>query len=221
MRFLITAALASLLLGAKVGAVEIYSDFPRSIRPSERYVIYSHGRIVEGTDSRPVHPRWGVYRFPEIKQELFAGGGFNLIAFQRPKDADFVFQAKLLESWVRLLVDAGVEPSRITLVGFSRGGQLTAHAAARLASLGVNTAILGACFDGDISAKPPLALGGNVLSILEASDATSSCSQLSKRSKLVSFEEIVISTGKEHGAFYQPRSEWLAPLKSWIAKTNR
>lgn len=41
MRLLMTVALASLLLGAKVGAVEIYSDLPRSISPSERYVIYS------------------------------------------------------------------------------------------------------------------------------------------------------------------------------------
>lgn len=215
------AILAFMFLGSNVGAVDIYSDFPRSIDASERYVIYSHGRIVEGTDPRPVHPSWGVYEFPEIKRELFEGGSFNLIAFQRPKDADFVPQSELLESWVRRLVDAGVEPSRITLVGFSRGGHLTAHAAARLAPLGINTAVLGACIDGDISAKPSLVLGGNFLSILEASDTTSSCSKLAERSELISFEEIVIATGKEHGAFYQPRSEWLAPLKSWIAKTNR
>jgi hypothetical protein len=214
-------ALASILAASGVGAVEIYSDFPRTIHSDERYVIYSHGRIGEGTDPQPVHPAWGVYKFPEIKQQLFEGGDFNLVAYQRPKNADFVLHSELLESWVRRLIDAGVKPSRITLIGFSRGGHLTAYASAKFASSGVNTALLGACTDGDISAQPPLVLGGNVLSIFETSDMALSCSELAKRSELASFEEIGITTGREHGAFFQPREEWLSPLKAWISRTNR
>jgi hypothetical protein len=31
-----------------------------------------------------------------------------------------------------------------------------------------------------------------------------------------SFEEIAISTGKLHGAFYLPLSEWISPLLDWV-----
>jgi hypothetical protein len=202
-------------------AVELYSDFPSVIHADERYVIYSHGLIVEGDNPRPISPKYGQYDFPAIKQALFDRGGFNLIAYQRPKNADFDTQARLLESWVRRLREAGVKSSRITLVGFSRGGQLTAVASSRLVAEGINTAILAICQNGDFDTTPPVPLGGNFLSIYETSDMLGSCAKLAARSHLASFKEVAISTGKAHGAFFQPRPEWLQPLRAWIAATNR
>lgn len=201
-------------------AVEMYDRFPDSIRAGERYVIYSHGMIVEGDDPKPISPKYGQYDYPAIKQSLFDGGGFNLIAFQRPKSPDDTY-ADTLKSWVRRLLDAGVKPSRITLVGFSRGAQLTALASGDLASVGINTALLAICEDGEVTQAPGLILGGNLLSIYETSDELGSCGKLAGRSHLKSFQEVSISTGKKHGAFFQPLPQWIQPLKSWIAKTNR
>ena len=201
--------------------VEIYDNFPTEIRPNERYVIYSHGLIVEGDDPRPVHPIRGVYDFPAIKQALFLDGDFNLIAHQRPKNTEISGYVRTLESWVRHLIAAGVKPTRITLVGFSRGGHLTAYASGRLVDLEINTAIMGACTDGDIVRDPPLTLTGNFMSIYETSDSVLSCEKIAKRSQLASFEESAISTGKGHAAFFQPLPEWVDPLKQWIRKTNR
>ena len=203
-------------------AHQIYDSFPDAIEPEARYVIYSHGLIVDGDDPRPVSPSFGVYEFPEIKQALFAGGGFNLIADHRPADTDFVSYVDTLESWVRALVDAGVAPSHITLVGFSRGGQLTAFASSRLRDVGINTALLAACVEGDVHGEPRPILGGHVLSIYETSDVAGPCSELAARSAdLVSFEEVAISTGRSHGAFFKPLNEWLRPLRHWIGETNR
>jgi hypothetical protein len=202
------------------GAVEIYDRFPDSIHAGERYVIYSHGLIVEGDDPKPISPKYGQYDFPGIKQTLFGGGGFNLIAYQRPKSSDDSY-AETLQSWVRRLLDAGVHPSRITLVGFSRGAQLTALASNGLASAGINTALMAICEDGEVSHAPGLILGGNLLSIYETSDELGSCGKLAARSHLKSFREVAISTGKKHGAFFQPRPQWIQPLKAWVAKTNR
>lgn len=202
-------------------AVEIYDNFPSEIHPTERYVIYSHGRIVEGDDPRPVHPTNGVYDFPAIKQALFVDGNFNLIAQQRPKNTEIPAYVGTLVSWVRHLVAAGVKPSRITLVGFSRGAELTALASGRLSDVGMNTALMGACYNGDVISEPPLELSGNLLSIYETSDVLLSCDKLAKRSKLNSFEEVAIATGKQHGAFFKPIPEWVDPLKQWIQKTNR
>jgi hypothetical protein len=81
--------------------------------------------------------------------------------------------------------------------------------------------LLAICKDGDFERDPPLILAGNLLSIYETSDELGSCANLAARSHLSSFKEVAISTGKGHGAFFQPLPEWLQPLKSWIAKTNR
>ncbi len=214
--------LAFSMLAAPVGAraVEIYDRFPDSIHADERYVIYSHGLIVEGNDPKPISPRYGQYDFPAIKQALFDGGGFNLIAYQRPKSTDDSY-ADMLQSWVRRLLDAGVRPNRITLVGFSRGAELTALASNGLAAAGINTALLAICEKGEVSGAPDLTFGGNFLSIYEKSDSLGKCNKLATRSHLTSFKEVGISTGRKHGAFFQPLPEWVQPLKAWIAKTNR
>ena len=202
------------------GAVEIYDQFPDAIHANERYVIYSHGFIVEGDDPKPVSPQYGEYDFPAIKEAIFSDGGFNLIAYQRAKTLDDSY-VETLKSWVKRLVDAGVKPSSITLVGFSRGAYLTALASNDLTGMGINTALLAICEKGDVSGAPGLAMGGNLFSIYEKSDSYGSCKQLAARSHLTSFNEVKISTGKKHGAFFQPRQEWVGPLKAWIAKTNR
>ena len=80
-------------------AVEIYDRFPDSIRAGERYVIYSHGFVAEGDDPKPVSPQYGLYDFPAIKEAIFSSGGFNLIAYQRPKSLDDSY-ADTLKSWV-------------------------------------------------------------------------------------------------------------------------
>jgi hypothetical protein len=209
-----------LLVPISSRAVEIHSRFPDTVHASERYVIYSHGLIVEGDDPKPISPKYGQYDFPAIKQILFNSGGFNLIAYQRPKSSDDSY-ADTLKSWVKRLLEAGVRPSRITLVGFSRGAQLTALASSGLAAEGINTALLAICEDGDVSHAPGLVLGGNLLSIYETSDELGSCRKLSARSHLKSFKEVAISTGKKHGAFFQPLPQWIEPLKAWIARTNR
>jgi hypothetical protein len=199
----------------------IYPTFPDKIDPLGRYVFYSHGLIVEGTDERPVHPENGVYDFPAIKQAIFKDGGFNLIAFHRPKNADAKAYAAMLEEWVRKLLKAGVPASRITIVGFSRGSGITAYAAARLRDTGIQTALMGACSNGDIPGGDALKLGGNLLNIYETTDTVLSCNVLAKRSDLKSFKEVAISTGKKHGAFFTPREEWIGPLKTWIRETNK
>ena len=98
---------------------------------------------------------------------------------------------------------------------------MTALASSGFAAEGINTALLAICEDGDVSQAQGLVLGGNLLSIYETSDQLGSCRKLSARSHLKSFKEVAISTGKKHGAFFQPLPQWTEPLKAWIAKTNR
>ncbi|MEM9494600.1 MAG: alpha/beta hydrolase [Pseudomonadota bacterium] len=199
----------------KVRAGEVLESFPGEIDASERYVFYSHGFIVEGDDPRPVHPRWGAYLFPEIKAAL-ANAGFTVIGYHRPAGTDPKAYAETLASQVRTLIAAGVPGGDITLVGFSRGGRITAYAAHGLANSPVNVVILAGC-GGWVENEPDIVLSGDVLSVYEISDRVGSCARLRERSQHVkSFEEIAIGTGAEHGAFYTPRPEWLTPITDWI-----
>lgn len=203
-------------------AVELFGNFPNHIHPDEKYVFYSHGLIVEGTNPTPVHPEFGTYEFPLIAQEIFKNGGFNLIAHHRLAETDPGEYSDQLVAWVQNLIDSGVRPENITLIGFSRGAQITLQASNRLSRLGINTAVMGVCFDGDYPADPAIQLSGHVLSIYETSDVVQSCSKILSRSDHAkSTDEVAISTGLEHGAFYTPRPEWLDPLKEWLTDNDR
>ena len=66
-------SLFGFVLGALLFAYPIHADdtagmvfetFPNEIKPDEKYVFYSHGYIVEGSNPKPVHPEWGIYDFP-------------------------------------------------------------------------------------------------------------------------------------------------------------
>jgi len=212
-------ATSTLLVAASAAAQQVHSTIPAQIDPTKSYLIYSHGRIVEGTNPRPVREGWGVYDFPAVQQALVEGTDWELISKQRPLDADVDLSADEIVGWVRGLIAAGVPSHRITLVGFSKGGAITALASSRLRDLGLNTVLLATCWES-MTADSSLQFDGQLLSIYETSDVgIGSCRVLVSRSpKLAGFEEVAISTGKEHGAFFTPRPEWVDPLKAWVRK---
>ena len=198
-------------------AGEIYTSFPDQIKADEAYVFYSHGLIVEGTNPRPMHTKFGVYQFPEIKNALAKGSDFNLIAYHRPKNTTISDYKVTLVSWIRTLVRSGVPPSNITLIGFSRGGHITAYASSELKELRINTVLLASCWPGGVQSESSVTFGGRFLSIFETTDVALSCKQLADRSSaLLSFDELAITTNKEHGDFFKPMEEWVTPLREWI-----
>ncbi|WP_245321354.1 alpha/beta hydrolase [Pseudoalteromonas sp. KS88] len=200
---------------SSIFAADVYEQFPDKVERSQKYVFYSHGLIVEGTNPTPVNARWGKYEFPMIKKAL-ADADYNLIAYHRAKNTEPKAFAQKLENDVRLLIAQGVSASNISLIGFSRGGAITIEASNLLANEKVNFVLLAAC-GRYVGNQPSLKMYGNVLSIYETSDEVGSCQFLIDRSKQVAhFTEIAISTSKEHGAFYTPIPQWVDPVKKWL-----
>ena len=106
------------------------------------------------------------------------------------------------------------------MIGFSRGGEITARAASELRPLPINTALLATCWEHGVQDEPAIKLSGRILSIFETTDVALTCEKLAGRSsELADFDEIAISTGDEHGAFFRPRSEWVNPLLRWLRNT--
>lgn len=201
---------------ARGAAAEIFKDLPKSIVPSARYIFYSHGYIVEGNNTKPEHPRWGVYDYPAILAKLDSLDA-TVVAEHRAANTDPFAHARKLERQVRQLLENGVPAANITLIGFSRGGFITAVSSHMLANREINTVILAACTSG-LAKHSEIALHGHILSVYETSDTVGSCAPLAQRSGITvsSFTEVAITTGKEHGAFYRPLPQWLEPLSAWM-----
>lgn len=214
-----------LTLSTSLFAGEVYESFPEQIDPKATYLIYSHGRILEGNSSRPEHPRWGVYEFPEIRTALVKGENWILLGEHRTRETDVHLYSDQLVTWVQSLVKAGVKPDRITLIGFSKGGIITSLAASKLTQFDVNTVLLASCWGRSVR-LPEFFLKGPLLSIYESSDRAGSCAYLMRDSggknkefkEFSEFKELKINTGKEHGAFYRPIEEWVRPVKDWIGR---
>ena len=199
---------------------EVFESLPDKIKPTDHYVFYSHGFIVEGTNPTPVHERWGKYDFPAVKRGL-ADSSYHLIATHRPAKTNPFEYAESLSKQVNQLLNSGVPASNISLVGFSRGGFITAIASSNLKSIEMNFVILAACTSG-LANREEVSIYGHLFSVFETSDSVGSCDDVVARrvNTVSSYKEISISTGKEHGAFFTPRNEWIIPVKSWLKRQN-
>ncbi|MDC0603564.1 alpha/beta hydrolase, partial [Aliiglaciecola sp.] len=195
---------------------QIFSALPDEINPQHKYIFYSHGYIVEGDNPKPVHHSWGVYDYPEILVAM-SNKGTNVISEHRAAKTNPYKHAQKLTEQVNYLIGKGVPSGNITLIGFSRGGFITAITSSYLKNKKINYVILAACTSG-LGKDEDVKLYGHVLSIFETSDTVGSCNEVVKRNpqSISSFTEISISTGAEHGAFYRPIPEWVNPVKTWI-----
>lgn len=205
-----------------ISYASVLESLPDIIDKNDRFLFYSHGYIVEGSNPKPEHPRWGVYDYPAILAALTTLN-MHIIAEHRAAKTDPFQHAEKLAKQVRQLIESGVPAKNITLVGFSRGGFITAIASDYLTNKALNFVILAACTSG-LNTHEKITLHGHILSIYETSDTVGSCKKIVKRSadNVTSFKEFAITTGKEHGAFYKPVSKWLRPVQNWVKlKTGR
>ncbi len=183
---------------------------------AEPTVFYLHGRIIEEKGLRPVHPVFGLYDYPAVVTALGSRGA-DVVSEARASGTGVEEYAKKTVAEINRLVAQGVAPEQIVVVGFSKGGAIAIHVSSLLADAEVRYVLMASCGKW-ISSVPELQLTGHVLSIVEESDGIAgTCNSLVSRSaNLSSFQEIKISTGRQHGAFYVPRPDWLKPVLNWI-----
>jgi len=115
-------------VAAQRGAV--LERMPARVVPDARYVIYLHGRILEEQPQQPVDDRFGPYAYDTILTTL-ANSGAQVIAERRPAGTDFRAYGRHVADEVRTLINAGVAPEHITVIGFSKGGAIAMITSAR------------------------------------------------------------------------------------------
>ena len=196
-------------------------EFPESIDPSQRYMFYLHGKILEDQGLPAISPDYGEYEYEAILETLHEHG-FTIISEQRSKDTDSYVYAKRVRKQVQALIDAGVPARNITVVGASKGAAITVLVSHLLENEEVNFVLLGACHPDTVDEfmQDQLRLVGNVLSIYDSVDKWAGCCQeFFSYSKLSNSDEIVLEIGTGHGILYKPLDEWVLPTVEW-AKNN-
>jgi hypothetical protein len=199
----------------------VYSVVPEEPDSTACYVFYLHGMIIENKGVRPAHPQFGVYEYEKILERL-AAEGFQVVSEAREKGTDVNTYAEKVASEVRYLLARGVAPDRITVIGFSKGGAIAIFASEKLANRDVNFVFMASCGSWLQQREESPQVSGRILSIYEKSDGIAgSCAGLFDTSRAsLETKDIMIDTGKRHGAFYLPRSEWLQPAIEWIKQSG-
>lgn len=184
----------------------------------KHYLFYLHGRIVEDQGPRGVSPRFGRYDYPGILA-AFRSRGLEVVSEVRPSGTDTGAYADRLVGEIRALLARGVAPSRITVVGASKGAVIASLVSTRLRNPGVRYVLLANCNAWLIRTHDPH-LTGELLSIYERSDDVGgTCRPLAARSPaLRRFAEIRLNTGLGHGMVYRPIRAWVAPAAAWALR---
>jgi metallo-beta-lactamase class B len=200
-------------LARERAAAGIFGDVPDRPDPRSRYAVYVHGRILEEQGVGAVSPDFGLYQYETILQAL-AVRGFTVIAEVRKGDPGPDYPKKLAAR-VRKLLQAGVPPSQVTVVGASKGGFLTMATAAELREDGVSYVVLAGC--GQSTEAFATRLRGRILSVYDAADRfRPSCqTTFAGAPKLADKREIVVKKNLDHGLLYRPLADWLDPLVEW------
>ena len=197
-------------------------DVPRQIDRQAKHLFYLHGFIVENEGIRPTSPRHGVYEYEQIVRTL-ANRGFVVISEARPKGTNPEVYATQVVTQIQILLEAGVPPHNITVVGASRGGAIAAITSTLLKNRDVNFVIMAACGNSTIYRNFKVDLWGNVLSIYDyKDDGVTTCRPfLDKSTGVNRRREIVLKLGLGHGILYRPLPEWVEPVVEWTRQPQK
>jgi hypothetical protein len=182
-----------------------------------RYLFYLHGRILEDQGIHAVSPEHGRYEYAAILARL-AAEGFAVISEIRAADTDPHVYADSVIRQVRRLLGSGVAPTRISVIGASKGAVIAMLVSSRLTA-GIRYVLMANCNDYILNAFE-VSMHGDVLSIFEGSDPLGqTCRAFFERSPgLGEREEVRLETGLSHGFIFRPLEVWVAPASRWARR---
>lgn len=188
-----------------------------SIALSQNYIFYLHGKIVENQGPEAIDKvnGYGEYRYYDILDSL-KKNNTKVISEVRPKDTQVKIYAQKIKREIDSLLKIGVAPSKITVIGASKGSLIAMYVSAFVKNKSVNYVFMAACYTNET--EPDIQFYGNILSIYEKSDMAGSCLAYKTKSPGINqFKEIALGTGLKHGFIYRPISEWISPARDWAS----
>ena len=189
--------------------------------PPQRYLFYLHGRIIEEQGINAISDQFGRYEYTAIIDTL-QKHQFTVLSEARPKNTDIPFYANQLTKEVLKLIDTGIAPQNISILGASKGAVIATLTSTQLANPNINFILLGNCNEW-VADNFELNLHGSILSIYEETDSFGgSCEGIIENSTGIrAFKEISIHTKLDHGFLYRPLKEWVIPAVDWAKEQEK
>ena len=184
---------------------------------TERYVFFLHNRFLETHALHEAHPQFGRAQFTEIIA-AFEKAGLTVISEQRTGNVNAQEYAGLVVQQIDSLLQLGVAPGNITVVGTSKGGYIAQYVSTLASNPALNFVFVASFQESDMERIPEINYCGNILTIHEASDPYGVSAIKRKESStcaIAHFEEIELHTGLGHGFLFQPLREWIEPSIQW------
>jgi predicted esterase len=181
------------------------------------YIFYLHNKFPEEHALEEPHPDYGRSEYLEILGE-FSSEGFILITEKRPANTDVKLYAKKVVSQIDSLLGLGIQPSKITVIGTSKGGYIAQYVSTYLANPNVNFIFIGCYQETDLQNFSDINYCGNILTIYEKSDYAGVSAlnrKLTSTLTVNDFKEIELNTNLKHGFLFKPLKEWIIPCIYW------
>lgn len=206
----------TMIAGQPALAGTVYTDVPDRPDPKALYIVYMHGAWPETHARDEPHPRRGPFRYDDIVKG-FAQRGFEVISELRTKPTNPRTFARLTRGKVETLITLGVPAKNITIVGFSKGGEMALIIGSKLRQQEANFAILAGCAKGrsrqsyeKILATDAATLRGRYLSLYDQAERVAgSCKEAFAKTNVATLTEELLTVGKGHGTFYEANPVWL------------
>lgn len=184
---------------------------------SKKYVFYLHGRIVELQGLEATSPKYGKYEYKLIIDAL-KGENIEIISEIRSKDTKILPYAQKVVNQIDSLMNKGVSPQNITIIGASKGAIIAMQTATLLKNKAVNFVFIAGYIKG-IESNFDFDLYGKILGFYEISDKIAGRSYqtlINKSSGVSKFKEFELNTNLGHGIVFKPLPQWIEPTKKWI-----
>lgn len=185
---------------------------------SQNYVFFLHNRFLEENELETKHPEYGKVEYNQILNE-FRKANCIVISEKRPADTDVKRYAWKVISQIDSLLEKGVKPKQITVIGTSKGGYIAQYVSTYLKNPNVNFIFIGSFRLSDMEEFPDIQFCGNILTIYEKSDdlgVSAEQRKLTSRHNVKVFKEIELDTKLKHGFLYKALPQWIQPCIQWI-----
>ncbi|WP_179005583.1 alpha/beta hydrolase [Winogradskyella forsetii] len=183
----------------------------------ERFIFFLHNRFLEEHELNELHPEFGRTEYDEIIAK-FKKGGLKVISEKRNGNVNAREYAIGIVNQIDSLTKNGTEPSKITVVGTSKGGYIAQYVSTLANNHDLNFVFIASFRDNDIQNIPEINYCGNILTIYEKSDSFGVSSMERKKistCEIKNFKEIELNTGTGHGFLFKPLKEWIQPTIRW------
>lgn len=191
-----------------------------SAKLNTKHIFYIHGKIIEEQGKNAFSEKFGKYEFDSIIACLKIQNA--IVHFEiRNSNVDPKKYAIKISKQIDSLINSGVKPNNITVIGASKGAIIASNIS-NLNTNAINYVFLAGNNEYQ-EINNDWKFHGQVLCIYDLSDAIAGKNYAfwkNKENFTPKFEQIELKTNLGHGFLYKPLNVWIEPTKKWILEQS-